>query len=57
MIKIIHKQSKKENTDLIYWLSQTPEERLNCVEILRRQNIGNSERLQRSIKTFQRTKS
>jgi len=57
MIKVIQKQSKNDNSDLIYWLSKTPEERLNCVEILRRQYIGNSARLQRSIKTFQRTKS
>jgi hypothetical protein len=33
--------------DLRYWLAQTPDERISCVEILRRQNYGDTPRLQR----------
>mgnify|MGYP001069729219 CR=1 FL=1 len=57
MIKVVHKNSKNENTDLLYWLSRSPEERLNCVQNLRQQYIGHTERLQRSLRSFQRTKS
>jgi len=35
--------------DLVYWLSRTPEERLDAVEILRRQFHGTGARLQRSV--------
>ena len=56
MIKIVKKISKTEDTNLDYWLTQTPEDRLSCVEKLRRQYIGNAPRLQRSIRTFRRTK-
>jgi hypothetical protein len=33
--------------DLKYWLSRPPDERVSCVEILRRQSYGNPPRLQR----------
>jgi hypothetical protein len=54
MVKVINKVSKSNNSDLTFWLSQKPEERLSCVEKLRRQYSGNLARLQRSIKSFQR---
>ena len=57
MIKVVKRVSKRQNTDLAFWLTQTPEERLSCVELLRRQYNGNTPRLQRSIKFVQRTKS
>ena len=36
-----------ENTDLVYWLNKTPNERIEAVEFLRRQYHGNTKRLQR----------
>jgi len=49
--KVVHKCSLDDSNqiqkDLEYWLSKTPEERIEAVEILRRQYHGNSERLQR----------
>lgn len=33
--------------DLTWWLTQSPEKRLDAVEILRRQFYGDSERIQR----------
>jgi hypothetical protein len=33
--------------DLRYWLARTPDERISCVEILRRQNYEATPRLQR----------
>ena len=58
MIKVIKKSSNSAtNDDLSYWLTKTPEERLSCVEFLRRQYHGNTARLQRFIKVVQRNKS
>ena len=57
MIKVVKRVSKKQNTDLAFWLTQTPEECLSCVELLRRQYNGNPHRLQRSVKFIQLTKS
>ena len=56
MIKVIEKVKKEQSSDLDYWLSKTPEERLSCVENLRRQYSGNPTRLQRTITVFQRRK-
>ena len=39
--------------DLKYWLSKSPEERIEAVEFLRRQFHGSSERLQRVAKVIQ----
>jgi hypothetical protein len=39
--------------DLAYWLSKTPEERVDAVEYLRRQLHGSSERLQRTARIIQ----
>jgi hypothetical protein len=41
--------------DLAYWLSKTPEERVEAVEYLRRQLHGSSERLQRTARVIQQT--
>ena len=43
----------KEN--LAYWLSRTPEERVETIEILRRQYYGNTARLERVARVIQRT--
>ncbi len=41
--------------DLKYWLSKSPEERVETVDYLRKQFHGNSERLQRVVRVIQRT--
>jgi hypothetical protein len=41
--------------DLAYWLSKTPEERVEAVEYLRRQLHGSSGRLQRTARVIQQT--
>ncbi len=43
--------------DLAYWLSKTPEERIEAVEFLRRQRHGSSARLQKVIRVFKRQSS
>jgi hypothetical protein len=43
----------KEN--LTYWLSKSPEERIETVERLRRERHGSSERLQRTARIIQRS--
>ena len=45
----------KEN--LRYWLSKTPEERISAIEVLRRQHIGATARLQRVARVIQRERS
>jgi len=40
--------------DLKYWLSKSPEERVETVDWLRKQFHGNSERLQRVVRVIQR---
>jgi len=40
--------------DLEYWLSRTPDERVEAVELLRRQYYGNAGRLQRVARVFRR---
>lgn len=58
MIKKIVRRKKlstsSENEDLKYWLSKSPQERIEAVEILRKQYNGNTERLQRVIRIIQR---
>lgn len=50
-VKKINLNDKEQlQSDLDYWLSRTPEERLSAVEILRRQYNGNSARLQRTVR-------
>lgn len=47
--------SGQAGSDLEYWLSKTPDERISAVEILRRQYYGNSERLQRTVRIIQQS--
>jgi hypothetical protein len=58
MQKIIKKldlrNSDAAKNDLEFWLSRPPEERVSAVEILRRQYYGNTARLQRVVRVFQR---
>ena len=44
---------KDKASDLEYWLSKSPEERIEAVEILRKQTDGNTERLQRVVRIIQ----
>ena len=41
--------------DLKFWLSKSPEERVEAVDYLRKQVHGSSERLQRVVRVVQRT--
>ena len=56
--KVVHKKNLSDpqsaKQDLLYWLSQPPEERIAAVEYLRRQYYGNSERLQRVVRAIKR---
>ena len=51
------KDSSESRRDLDYWLKRSIEERISAVEILRRQQHGNSARLQRSARVIQRSQS
>ncbi len=59
--KIVAKLSLKDASspkhDLAYWLSKTPEERVEAVELLRKAHYGGTERLQRTARVVQRTES
>lgn len=44
-----------KETDLTYWLTKSPQERIETVEILRRQYDGSTARLQRIARVVQRT--
>jgi hypothetical protein len=48
---------KNDKSDLNYWLSKTPDERILAVEELRRQYAGSEERLQRVVRIIKRKKS
>jgi len=48
---------KKDKSDLNYWLSKTPQERILAVEELRRQYAGSEARLQRVVRIVKRKKS
>jgi hypothetical protein len=41
-------------SDLGYWLSKSPRERIEAVEILRKQSVESSTRLQRTIRIIKR---
>jgi len=51
MEKVVERGQLGEDDDILmdleYWLSRPAEERVSCVEILRRQSYGNPPRLQR----------
>lgn len=54
--KIVKKLNLKEKgNDLVYWLSKSPKERIETVEILRKQFNGSTRRFQRIIKVIQQT--
>ena len=55
MIKKIIKKSvlKDKGDDLAYWLSKSPEERIETLELLRKQFNGNTARFQRTIRIIQ----
>ena len=54
--KIIKKRALKDKgDDLSYWLSKSPEERIETLEMLRKQFNGNTARLQRTIGIIQQT--
>jgi len=57
--KVVTKHNVKDfnsiKEDLAYWLSKTPEERIEALELLRRQLHGSSERLQRTARVIQQT--
>ena len=59
--KVVRKHDLKDfdeiKDNLAYWLSKTPEERVEAAEILRRQHLGSSARLQRVARVIQRGKS
>jgi len=57
MEKVIQKKNLHDTTpsdDLAWWLTRSPEERIEAVEILRRQLNGNAERLQRVARIIER---
>jgi hypothetical protein len=57
MKKVVTKRNLKDSSqqaDLAFWLSQTPDDRVSAVEILRRQYNGSSERLQRVSRVVER---
>lgn len=56
-VKIIPLKESNELAELEYWQDKTPRERLEALEILRRQFYGTAPGLQRSVKVVQRKKS
>lgn len=58
MKKVIAKRDLKDSSqinDLAYWLTQPHDKRISTVEILRRQNYGNSGGFQRVLRVIERT--
>ena len=55
--KVVKKRNLRDSSskqeELAYWLTKTPEERIEAVEYLRRQYYGNSDRLQRVARVVQ----
>jgi len=52
--KVIKKRKlQKRETDIGFWLSKTPQERIEAVEFLRKQFNGSSERFQTTIRIIQ----
>lgn len=59
MIEKVVKKAKQSDfseirENLVYWLSKTPERRVEAVEQLRRQQFGSAERLQRVARVVHR---
>lgn len=58
IVKINNLDDFNQNqSDLNYWLSGPAEKRTEAVEILRKQNYGNSARLQRTVVIVQLSQS
>ena len=62
MIKKVIKKRRLDDfsaieEDYFYWMTKTAEERVEAVELLRRQYHGNSVRLQRSARVVQQEQS
>lgn len=57
--KIINKNHLKNFSEIkenyLYWQSKTPDERVSAVESLRRQYIGSTTRLQRTVRVIKKT--
>ena len=57
--KVVNKRDLNDflsiEEDLVYWLSKTPEERVEAVDHLRKQYHGSTERLQRSARVIKRS--
>ena len=51
--KLTLKEAPSKKQGLAYWLSKTPEERVEALEYLRRQFNGSAARLQRSARVIQ----
>ena len=56
-VKIKDLKASPDLDDLAYWLSRSEEDRISAVEILRRQQHGNTARLQSSVAVVQRKRS
>ena len=51
--KVNFDDSFHKEADLAYWLTKPPQERIETVEILRRQYDGSAARLQRIVRVVQ----
>ncbi len=49
------KDSDSSKEDLEYWLSRTPEERVEAVELLRRAVYGDTGRIQKVVRVIKRS--
>lgn len=57
MVKIKELNTKRDNSDLEYWLGKSVKERVSTVDYLRKQYNGSGGRLQRVVKIIQQTSS
>ena len=48
---------KEKDSSLAYWLSKSPQKRIEAVEVLRKQFNGRAKRLQRTVKVIQQKQS
>ncbi len=55
IIRSTLKKSDDSTKDLEYWLSRPSSERIAAVDFLRKQYIGNTERLQRTARVIKQT--
>jgi hypothetical protein len=61
IVKVVTKKKladlKNDKSDLDFWLSKTPQERMEAMEELRRQYGGSDQRLQRVVRVIKRKRS